>query len=59
VLGRKIDHSIANDYPTVSSALDQGRTIAEIRGGSKVVKDMKGLAEMLAAVPVSEGVLLP
>jgi pilus assembly protein CpaE len=59
VLGRRIDHSISNDYPTVAAALDQGRTIADIRGGSRIVKDVKALAEMLSTVPVTEGVLLP
>ncbi len=59
VLGRRIDLGIANDYPTVSAAIDQGRTLTEVSGGARVTKDMKALLELLVAVPVVEGALLP
>lgn len=60
VLGRRIDHTIANDYPTVSAALDQGRTILDIRGKSgRVVKDVGSLVETLKTVIASEGAARP
>jgi pilus assembly protein CpaE len=56
VLGRRIDHTIANDYPTVSAALDQGRTILDIRGKSgRVVKDVGSLVHALSTVIATEG----
>jgi pilus assembly protein CpaE len=47
VLGRKIDHSIANDFPAVSAANDEGRTLKEVRGKSRIVKDLQQLADRL------------
>lgn len=56
VLGRRIDHTIANDFQTVSAALDQGRTIFDIRGKSgRVVKDLGALMDALATALVAEG----
>ena len=60
VLGRRIDHTVANDYSTVSAALDQGRTILDIRGKSgRVVKDVGSLVETLKTVIASEGAARP
>jgi len=60
VLGRRIDHTIANDYPTVSAALDQGRTILDIRGKSgRVVKDVNSLVDALSTVIATEGATRP
>ncbi len=56
VLGRRIDHTIANDFQTVSAALDQGRTILDIRGKSgRVVKDVGALVDALSTVIATEG----
>lgn len=60
VLGRRIDHTIANDYQTVSAALDQGRTILDIRGKSgRVVKDVGSLVDALSTVIATEGAARP
>ena len=60
VLGRRIDHTVANDYPTVSAALDQGRTILDIRGkNGRVVKDVATLIDALSTVMASEGASRP
>lgn len=55
VLGRRIDHLVTNDYPTISAANDEGRPIREIRGNSKMVKDLKALRDALAASLAVEG----
>ncbi len=47
VLGRKIDHLIANDYTAMSAANDEGRTLKDVRGKSKIVKDLQLLADRL------------
>jgi pilus assembly protein CpaE len=47
VLGRRIDHTVANDYPAVSAANDEGRTLKDVRGKSKIVKDLQQLSEKL------------
>jgi pilus assembly protein CpaE len=57
VLGRKIDHSIANDYPTMRSAADEGRPVKEIRGNSRMVKDLKELVDSLSETLSAESVL--
>ena len=43
VLRRPIDFSIANDYPVVSGAVDQGRTLAQVKPKSRVEKDVAAL----------------
>lgn len=48
-LGRKIDFTVANDYRTVSEALDQGLAIADVRKRSKALKSINKLSEALAA----------
>lgn len=48
-LGRRIDFTVANDYRTVSEALDQGLSIADVRKRSKVFKSMSRIGEALAA----------
>lgn len=47
-LGRKIDHKIANDYPAMSAANDEGRTLKDVRGKSRIVKDLQALSERLS-----------
>lgn len=49
ILGHKVSFSISNDYPTVSSAIDQGRTLTSVKAGSAVEKDVKAMANMLLA----------
>ena len=47
VLGRKIDHTIANDFPAMSGANDEGRTLKDVRGKARIVKDLQLLADRL------------
>lgn len=49
VLNRRIDFTVANDYPTVSSANDEGRALKDVKPSSRVVKDLKELADTLTA----------
>jgi pilus assembly protein CpaE len=56
VLGRKIDHSIANDYQTMRSAIDEGRPIKDVRGSSRLAKDILGLVNALGETLASEAV---
>ena len=54
-LGCGIDFTVANDYPTVSAANNQGRAVGEVQPGSKVWKDLVALArELSAAVDASD-----
>lgn len=55
VLGRKVDFTIANDYPTVSSANDEGRALKDVKPSSRVVKDLKQVAQVLQAALQPEG----
>lgn len=48
VLGRRIDATIANDYPAISAANDEGRTLKEVRGKARIVKDLQQLADKLS-----------
>ena len=50
VLGRRIDHTVANDYPAISAANDEGRTLKEVRGKSRIVKDLQQLADKLGEI---------
>ena len=53
VLHRKVDFTVADDAATMNSAVDQGRTIAQVRGKSVLEKDLgvliAGLTQALAA----------
>lgn len=55
VLGRKVDFTIANDYPAVSSANDEGRALKDVKSSSRVVKDLKAVAQALQATLTTEG----
>lgn len=55
VLGRKVDFTIANDYPAVSSANDEGRALKDVKPSSRVVKDLKSVAQVLHAALTTEG----
>lgn len=47
-LGRKVEHTVANDYPAMSAANDEGRTLKDVRGKSRIVKDLQKLSERLS-----------
>lgn len=46
-LHRRIDFTVANDFPTVSAAIDQGRLLAEIKAASRVQRDIEAMAKAL------------
>jgi pilus assembly protein CpaE len=50
VLRRTVHFVISNDYPTVSTAIDEGRSIAAIKVKSRVEKDVRKLVTTLAAL---------
>ncbi len=49
-LGRPIDYFIANDYKTVSEAINQGACLHEIKSRTKVEKGIRKMIESAAAV---------
>jgi pilus assembly protein CpaE len=49
-LRRPISHLIANDYATVSAAIDQGLMLSEIRPKNHVTRDLATLVSDLAAI---------
>ena len=46
-LHRRVDFTITNDFKTVSAAIDQGRTLREIRPKSRVERDVSDMAAKL------------
>ena len=46
-LGRGIDYTVANDYHTVSEALNAGKPLSELRRGARVSRDIAQLADRL------------
>lgn len=48
-LRRKVHFAVANDYPTFSAAIDEGRSISAIKFKSRVEKDVRNLVATLAA----------
>jgi pilus assembly protein CpaE len=46
-LGRSVDFMVANDYRTVSEALNTGKPLTELRRGARVSRDIVQLAERL------------
>lgn len=44
VLGRPVDYTVANDFPLVSAALDQGVRLTDIKAKNKVTRDLATLA---------------
>ena len=44
-LGHDVGFSIANDFNLVSTALDQGILVSDVKAGSKVSKDIKDIVE--------------
>lgn len=53
-LGRKVDFTVANDYRTVSEALDQGLPLEAIRRRSRALKSINKISEALLAARDSE-----
>jgi pilus assembly protein CpaE len=43
----RVHFALANDYPTVSSALDEGRSLGQIKMKAKVEKDLRLIATQL------------
>ncbi len=59
-LGHKIDFMVANDYRTVSEALDQGVAISDVRRRSKAFKSITKLSDaLIPAGSRAEGRLEP
>lgn len=50
VLRHRVDFAIANDFRTVSSAIDLGKMVGEINSGSRVQRDLSTFGRGLAAV---------
>lgn len=46
-LGRSVDFMVANDYRTVSEALNTGKPLTELKRGARVSRDIVQLAERL------------
>ena len=54
-LRSRVHCAVSNDFPTVSAALDEGRSLAQIKMKSKVEKDLRLLAAQLADEMVMMG----
>lgn len=54
-LRSRVHFALANDYPTVSAALDEGRSVGQIKMKSKVEKDLRGIAAQLTEELVTMG----
>jgi len=50
LLGRRIDHTIANDYPTVSAAIDAGKAFGAVKSKSRVEKDVRAMVGELTTL---------
>jgi pilus assembly protein CpaE len=48
-LGREVEYTVANDFPTVQSAIDRGVSITEIKRNSALTRDLDKLDAGLAA----------
>lgn len=51
----RVQFALANDYPTVSAAQDEGRSLAQIKMKSRIEKDVRVIAAQLADELVSMG----
>ena len=54
-LGRQVDFTVANDYRTVSEALDQGLSIAAVRRRCKALKSITKISDALVAAGQRSG----
>ena len=48
VLRHRVHFALANDYPTVSAALDEGRTLGQIKMKARIEKELRQMAQALA-----------
>jgi pilus assembly protein CpaE len=48
VLGHSVDFTVANDFPVVSAALDQGVRLTEIKARNRVSRDLTNMAAGVA-----------
>ncbi|WP_310498705.1 AAA family ATPase [Sandarakinorhabdus sp.] len=56
-LRHRVHFAISNDYPTVSSAIDEGKLISQIKMKSRVEKDIRQIAVAVAEEMAQMGVL--
>jgi pilus assembly protein CpaE len=47
VLRHRVHFALANDYPTVSAALDEGRALSQIKVKARIDKEMRAMAAAL------------
>jgi pilus assembly protein CpaE len=57
-LRHKIDFTIVNDYPTVSAALNEGKTLAGIKVKSRVERDIRHIINALTTMIAIEANVL-
>ncbi len=50
VLRRKVNFPVANDYPTISTAIDEGKAIGSIKVRSRIEKDMRAMVADLSSM---------
>lgn len=55
VLGRPVDFTVANDFPVVSAAIDQGVRLTEIKPKNRVTRDLATLVAGISHSLYSEG----
>jgi pilus assembly protein CpaE len=47
-LGKRVDGTISNDFPTVIKAINQGQLLMDVAPGSRVTKDLTALVELFS-----------
>ncbi len=48
ILRHRVHFALANDYPTVSAALDEGRALGQIKMKARIEKELRAMARTLA-----------
>lgn len=54
VLRRRVNFPIANDYPTMSTAIDEGKPVTAIKVKSRMERDLRAMVNELAAMVGAE-----
>ena len=54
VLRRKVNFPLANDYATISAAIDEGKLVSSIKVKSRIEKDLRAMVTELAAMISAE-----
>jgi len=54
-LRSRVHFGLANDFPTVSAAQDEGRSLGQIKMKSRIEKDLRAIAAQLGDELVSMG----